>query len=104
MFTPIFRWNGEYFGFICNGHLFDSKSNYLGWTESDGSVWANSGMYLGQLSEENYVLRSTTIVQPIPRVPRIPPIPPVPPVQSINRIGKIGRIGWDDALSIFGTD
>lgn len=98
MSTPIFRWSGEYFGFINNGHFFDSSSNYLGWVENDGSVWSRHGTLLGQVTDGNYILRNTSRIPPIPKIPRIPPIPPIPPIPSINRIGKIGRIGWNDAL------
>ena len=99
--TPIFRWNGEYFGFIHNGHFFDAGSNYLGWVEEDGSVWNEDGTYLGELAERNYILRNTMKMEPIPKIPKIPPIPPIPPIPKINKIGKIGKLGWEDALNRF---
>src|ERR1700738_664244 len=46
LMSAIFRWNGQYFGFITNGRIFDAKSNYLGWIESDESVWRSDGHYL----------------------------------------------------------
>lgn len=101
MNTPIFRWSGEYFGFISNGNFFDANSNYLGWVENDRTVWRQDGVLLGQLTEGNYILRNTSRTPPIPKIPHIPPIPPIPPIPSINRIGKIGRIGWEDALNAF---
>lgn len=104
MTTPIFRWSGQYFGFISNGHFFDASSKYLGWLESDGTVWGQDGALLGQLTDGNYILRDASRIPPIPRIPRIPPIPPIPPIPSINRIAKIGRIGWGDALDELGDD
>jgi hypothetical protein len=101
---PIFRWSGEYFGFLYNGRLFDGNSNYLGWTEDDGSVWNKDGTYLGVLTNENYILRKTVKIEPVPKVPKVPPVPPVRPIPKINKIGKIGRIGWEDALERFSED
>jgi len=98
---PIFRWSGEYFGFIHNGYFFDADGNYLGWIEDDGSVWNQDGTYLGELTEGNYILRNTMKIEPIPKIPKIPPIPPIPPIPEIDRIGKIGKLGWKDALNIF---
>jgi hypothetical protein len=98
MSTPLFRWSGEYAGFISNGHVFDSQSTYLGWIEDDGKVWRQDGHYVGQIVDDNYILKNTMSIEPIPCIPRIPPIPPIPPIPTIDRIGKIGKIGWKDAL------
>jgi hypothetical protein len=69
----IFRWNGEYFGFISNGHLFSAKSEYLAWVENDGSVWRSDESYLGELVEKNYILRNTSHMQPMSRMARMSP-------------------------------
>jgi hypothetical protein len=53
---PIFRWNGEYFGFVHRWRLFDSRSYYLGWVDED-EVWRRDGTYLGELVDGCYVLR-----------------------------------------------
>jgi hypothetical protein len=55
---PIFRWNGERFGFVHRWRLFDSQSYYLGWVD-EGEVWRRDGTYLGELVDGCYVLRST---------------------------------------------
>lgn len=99
--TTIFRWSGEYFGFIRNGHFFNADSNYLGWVESDGSVWNEDGTYLGEVREENYILRNSMKGEPKPKIPKIPPIPPIPPKPNIDKIGKIKKTGWEDALDSF---
>ena len=98
MSQPIFKWSGEYVGFISNDYLFDAESNYLGWIEEDGRVWRDDGEFLGNLTDDNYILRSESHVTPIPRIPRVPPIPPVPPVPCVDRVGRIDRIGWEDAV------
>lgn len=97
----IFRWSGEYFGFIDNGYLFDSHSNYLGWAESDGSVWNEDGTYLGEMVEDSYILRNITMYEPIARIPKIPPISPIPPIPPFNRYGNYAMYGWQDALDRF---
>ena len=101
---PIYRWSGEYFGFLYNGRLFDSESNYLGWVEEDGSVWNQDGTYLGEVENGNYILRNSMKIEPIPKVPKIPPIPPIPPISKINRVGKMGKIGCIDSLDRFGEE
>jgi hypothetical protein len=75
----IYKWSGKYFGFISGDNFFDASSNWIGWIE-DGKVWRSNGKFLGEIYNDNYILRKTTIVLPIPKIPRISPIPPVPPV------------------------
>ncbi|HEX8266766.1 MAG TPA: hypothetical protein VF596_15300 [Pyrinomonadaceae bacterium] len=96
MAKPIFKWSGEYIGFIHNGNLFDPNSKYLGWVEKDGSVWTSNGRYFGDLVEENYILRNSMKVEPIPKIPKIPPISPISPISSIPRLPRIAKIGWYD--------
>jgi hypothetical protein len=80
--------------------LFDDNGNYLGWVE-EGKVWRSDGTFLGEIVEDNYILRRKTMIPPIPKIPKIPPILPIPPIPSIDRIGKIPKIGWVDALDEF---
>jgi len=101
MMTPIYRWSGEYFGFIRNGRLFDSSANYLGWLSDEGRVWRTDGTFLGELSGENYILRRTSMMCPTPRTPRIPPIKPIAPIPKLNRPGRTPRSGRVDALNEF---
>ena len=96
--NPVFRWNGEYYGFISNGNLFNASGEYRGWIEDDGNVWREDGTYLGELVEGSYILRNTMKVEPVPRVPRVPPVPPVPMVPAINRVGRVPRVGYEDPL------
>jgi hypothetical protein len=98
--TPVFRWNGEYFGFIHNENLFHAGGAYLGWIE-DGRVWASDGAYLGEVVEENYILRRTNMIRPLPKIPRSLPLQPIRPIQEICRSGRIPKGGWVDALEGF---
>ena len=47
--TPVFKWSGEYFGFIHNENLFHANGAYFGWIE-DGQAWSSDGAYLGDSS------------------------------------------------------
>ena len=96
--TPIYRWSGEYFGFIYNGKFFDADSNYLCWIDDENRVWRADGTFLGEIVDDNYILRQTTKVEPVPRVPKLPPVPPVPPVPRVGRVGRVPKVGWKDAL------
>lgn len=98
--TPVFKWSGEYFGFIHNENLFHADGACLGWIES-GQVWASDGTYLGQVMEENYILRRTNMIAPLPKIPRSLPIRSIRPVQEISRSGRMPTAGWIDALEGF---
>src|SRR5215213_5306316 len=97
---PIFRWNGEHFGFIHRWRLFDSRSYYLGWVD-EGEVWRRDGTYLGKLVDGCYVLRRRNAAPRSPRVPIEPPSSlPAPPSSSWapSRPFRKPRAGWEDAL------
>ena len=92
--TPIYRWNGEYFGFISNGRLFDATSKYLVWVTDDGRVWRRNGTFLGEIENENYILRRTSMATPATRATRATPATPATPALRANR-ARAGRV---DAL------
>jgi hypothetical protein len=96
---PIFRCNGEYFGFLHKWRLFDSRGYYLGWVD-EGEVWRGDGAFLGELVDGCYVLRRKGAVRS-PRVPPDPRSPPVPPSPSAPRPFRQPRAGWEDALDEF---
>ena len=98
--TPIFKWSGEYFGFIRDENLFHADGAYLGWIE-DGRVWASDGSYLGEVVEENYILKRTNMIPALPKIPRIRPTQPIRPIQEINRSARIPKAGWVDVLEGF---
>jgi hypothetical protein len=97
----IFRWNGEYFGFVRNGRLFDANARYLGWIDDDGSVWRADGSYLGQVVEGEYILRNSIKVQPADRAALAQPMSPMAPMAKMNRMGKMQRMSFVDALDDF---
>jgi hypothetical protein len=101
---PLFTWSGEYFGFLHDGYVFDRNGKYVGWATREGAVWFRDGSFLGEIVEDNYVLRRQTMVNPIHRVPLVPPIPAVPRVPAIRRIPRIPRLGWIDPLESLWDD
>ncbi len=99
--TPIYRWNGEYFGFIKNGRLFNTASQYLGWVTEDGRVWRKNGTFLGEIETKNYILRRTSMATPATRSTRATPATPATPARRANRAAKASRAGRVDALDEF---
>lgn len=99
---PIYRWRGQYFGFISNERLFDASSHYLGWIESDGRVWRKNGTFMGEIVDQNYILRRTTMATPAIRAIRA--IPATPAVRAIRatRAARAIRASYVDALDEFG--
>ena len=99
---PIFRWNGECFGFVHRWRLFDARSYYLGWVD-EGEVWRRDGTYLEELVDGCYVLRRRNAAPRSPRVPIDQPSLPAPPSPSSRtpRPYRKPRAGWADALDEF---
>ena len=95
--TAIFKWSGEYFGFIHDENLFRGDGAYVGWIEN-GQVWASNGAYLGEVAEENYILRRTHMIPPLPKTPRVLLTKPVRTIQEVRRSGRTPKAGWVDAL------
>jgi hypothetical protein len=99
--TPIYRWSGEYFGFLSGGNLFDASCRYLGWAAADGEVWRKDGSLLGEIVEDNYILRNTmTVARPLQPIRPIPVIPPTPARWAI-RTARALRTAYVDALAEF---
>jgi hypothetical protein len=94
---PIFRWSGQYFGFIADGYLFDSTSEYRGWVGSDGTIWRADGKFLGDLVGGEYVLFQKSADR-AGRAPRVRPARPTTPARPDDRIGRGQRSGYVDGL------
>jgi hypothetical protein len=76
MTQPVYRWYGEYFGFIWMARLFDKAGNYIAWIDGN-EVWKKDGTYLGELVENRYVLRATKM-KPRPNCKPVSPLPDQP--------------------------
>jgi len=99
--TPIYRWNGEYFGFVKSGCLFNAASQYLGWVTEDERVWRKDGTFLGEIEDENYIMRRTYMATPATRATRATPATPATPARRANRAARASRAGRIDALNEF---
>ena len=97
--TPIYRWSGQYFGFLKNGNLFSNTSNYLGWVTEDGRVWKSNGQFLGEIVDEHYILRRTSMATPATRARKATPARPATPARRASRAGRASRASMVDALS-----
>lgn len=110
--TPIFRINGQYFGYISAGNFFDLTHKFIGITTENkfigsivGSgeykeVWNQYGQYLGEICEANYILRRASISkgtrEPIVTIPKSLVQPPIHP----PRAGRSIPSDLFDALEI----
>ena len=100
--TPLFRWSGAYWGFILGGRLYDRHGHQVGWVEPGpgpgGDIYLLSGQFLGELTDEHYVVRRITRGTPVHRASRPPTpmteVPDAPP----DRAPRIPGAEWTDAL------
>jgi hypothetical protein len=93
----VYRWNGEYFGFIYRDKFFDKRSNYLGWV-SEGEVWKKDGTFLGEFFDGHYIVRRMSMAVRAIMAIRATPHPPVTPPLKANRALRVLRAGRMDAL------
>lgn len=98
MTTPIFRWDGPYWGFIAGDRLYDRYGRHAGWLDGGIDVFDRSGRFLGELLAAHYVLRSVLRPEPIHRA-RWPAVPYGTPPDSLPpRDPRLPMDGWADAL------
>jgi hypothetical protein len=100
--TPIFRWTGQYFGYLRNNQLHDRYGHHVGWVEGRGGeppeVYALSGVFLGELVDDHYVMHQMLHAEREHRDAR-PPVPDrLPPDVLPGREPRDPRDGWSDPL------
>jgi hypothetical protein len=103
MSQSIFRWNGEPVAFIEDRCLFDFQGRYLGWIETDNSVWAANGKHVGDLTDGEHLFRSTISLPRMQRLARPAPArrPSLPSPLPGKRMPLAPVYGWTDALDFF---
>ncbi len=74
--TLIYRWNGDYYGFIYRDGFFDKEGHYLGWVDAEDRVWRAVGTYWGVVFMDMQIVRYTGQDEPLPLKPRKPIAPP----------------------------
>jgi hypothetical protein len=106
--TPLFRWSGQYWGFLLDDQVHDRYGRHVGWVEraperppftgSRLDVYDLSGRFLGEVRERHWVLRHALRAEPIHRAPRpaVPCLAPLEPPPS--RDAREPRDDWSDAL------
>lgn len=88
-FAGQYIWNthGDWMATLVNGFLWDLRSVWIGWVETNGDVYTTDGEWVGQVSRDSRILRKRTeqrrdLVQTIPPKPARPELParaPLPP-------------------------
>jgi hypothetical protein len=94
---PIFRWNGQYYGFMSNGCLHDSSGAYRGWIDGNGTVWQANGKFLGDLVGGEYVLLQQNAKR-ASQPKRLSPSPVALPPRAADRPARSPRAGYVDGL------
>lgn len=95
--TPLFRWDGKYWGFVANGQVYDRYGHHVGWVEQT-DVYHRNGRFMGGLRERHYVLRDRLRAEPIHLAPRPAVDYPTPPDPVLDRDERDPLEGWRDAL------
>jgi hypothetical protein len=94
---PVFRWEGQYWGFVAGEELYDRYGRHVGWLEGT-DVYARSGAFLGELRGAGYVLRDLLRPEPVYRAAR-PAVPyATPPAPPPDRDARDPVDDWRDAL------
>jgi hypothetical protein len=94
---PIYRWNGQYYGFMSNGYLLDSSGTYRGWIDGNGTVWQANGKFLGDLVGGEYVLLQQNAKRPS-QPKRLSPTPVALPPRPEDKPARSPRAGYIDGL------
>lgn len=96
----IYRFNGEYFGFIIGTNIFKHEETgvkYFGFLmEHNNAVYNTNGQYVGML-DDKYVIAMPQLPK-LPARPK-PPVPPSPPRKE--NIPAISNSGSIDALKAY---
>lgn len=95
--TPLFRWDGQYWGFLVEGNLYDRHGRHVGWLDQ-ADLYHLSGRFMGELRHDHYVLRSALRGEPIHRAPRPAVDHAAPPTPSPDRDARDPMDDWSDAL------
>ncbi len=95
--VPLFRWEGQYWGFVADDALYDRFGRHVGWVEGV-NVYERSGRFMGELRYTHYVLRDLLRADPIHRSPRAAVPYPTPPAPPPERDARPVITDWRDAL------
>jgi hypothetical protein len=98
--TPLYRWDGRYVGFRLGDHLYTPSGEAFGWVDEDETAWHSDGRYLGEIFEDNYILRAKRLNDRSRRTRRrMQPTRPMRAFAVPNRQARMATPGADDGLA-----
>jgi hypothetical protein len=101
--TPLYRWDGHYVGFRVGDHLYTPGGHAFGWVDEDETAWHADGRYLGEMVDDNYILRSKRLTDRSRRTRRrMHPARPLKAFEVPNRQARMATAGTDDGLAWLG--
>ncbi len=95
----LFKLDGSFVAFTTGGHLYDASARWIAWAPDDDGVYYDAtGSYLGEVVEDQRLLRRLhrpLVARPAkPTLPARPTRPAIPP-----RRARLTRIaGCDDVV------
>lgn len=94
----LYKYNGEYWGFIYKNCIFDKYSKYFGWVDKKNKCWNVDGDYIGNLVEDKYITQKNIYTEPIGKIPKMPRIEPTKIAPQPNISPKMVSINYYDVL------
>ena len=74
--TPLFRWEGTYWGFLEGDRIYDRHGRQVAWLDTSHGhghdVYHLSGHFLGEWRDRHHVLRNVLRPDPVHRAQRAP--------------------------------
>lgn len=96
---PLYRWNGDFYGFVYREGFFSTEGAYLGWVDEDDLVWHADGTFWGEVFRETHVVRYRDEDDPDPQEPREPIAPPDELPKGATKPPRTEHADMVDALS-----
>jgi hypothetical protein len=94
----LYKYNGEYWGFIYKGRIYNKDSKYFGWIDKKNRCWGIDGDYLGELEGDKHIIKKNIYTDPIGRIPKIPKVDPARISDRPNIKAKMLTTNYYDVL------
>jgi hypothetical protein len=100
--TPLFRWDGAYWGFVVNDRVYDRHGRQFAWLEAVAGhvtdAFDLSGRFVGERRDRYHILRNVLRPEPVHRAERAPIPAPSIPAAAPDHDPRDPLDGWADAL------
>jgi hypothetical protein len=98
--SPIYRWNGQFFGYLSmNGYLFDTHGHYVAWISDGRYAWhMEDSSYIGERVGAEYILRGAEPSAAAPPIPVEPTSLGFLPSRPCDLPARSVREGYVDGL------